>query len=146
METYCKLPNQKKRAGRATCLFFWFGNLQYFSKTRRTYAFSFQPSLSRLRPVASSLRGSNPNPKPPIQTANGQPGRRVPKTTHRGTLARTPFQHRCPFRGNKWVSLVDVQKPPGKPGIAIYFSNKRTKNDTYAFQRNPRLRVKPVSP
>ena len=36
-----------------------------------------------------------------------------------------------PFEGNGWISLVDAKKPPGKPGIAIYFSSKTTKKDTY---------------
>ena len=35
--------------------------------------------------------------------------------------------HRCPSRGNRWVSLVDEKRPPGKPGIAIYFSSKQPK-------------------
>ena len=33
--------------------------------------------------------------------------------------------------GNRWVSLVDEKKPPGKPGIATYCSTKTTKKDTY---------------
>ena len=37
----------------------------------------------------------------------------------------------CPFRGNRWVSLVDEKKPPGKPGKPIYVSTKTTKKDTY---------------
>ena len=44
---------------------------------------------------------------------------------------RHPPSHRCPFRGNRWVSLVDEEKPPGKPGIATYFPTKTTKKDTY---------------
>ena len=34
--------------------------------------------------------------------------------------------HRRPFRGNRWVSLVDDLAPQGKPGIAILFSSKTT--------------------
>ena len=42
------------------------------------------------------------------------------------------WRHRCPW-GNRWVSLVDEQKPRGEPGIAVDFLTKTTKKDTYGW-------------
>ena len=36
------------------------------------------------------------------------------------------------FRGHKWLSLVDDEQPPGKPGVAVYVSSNTTKKETYA--------------
>ena len=42
--------------------------------------------------------------------------------------------HRCPFGANRWISLVEEKKTPGKPGIeSPLFSTKTTKQDTYAL-------------
>ena len=36
------------------------------------------------------------------------------------------------------MALVDEKKPLGKPGIAVYFSTKTTKKDTYGCKKCPK--------
>ena len=53
----------------------------------------------------------------------------------RPAIKRTTYEHRRPFRANRWVSLVDEKKPPGQPSKPISASTKTTKNWTPGSQK-----------
>ena len=63
----------------------------------------------------------------------------------RGGLAPVPGRsllphHRCPFRGKRWISLVDEKnkKQVNQESKPIYVSTKTTKKDTYVPHSKPR--------
>ena len=90
------------------------------------------------RKVRHKLRGRNGHAPPPPSPRwpRGEAGRPrlAPLGPDRMSFTASSSKcrgHRCPFRGNRWISLLDDLAPPGKPGIAIYFVEQNNQKDTY---------------
>ena len=55
-----------------------------------------------------------------------------PKKGYLSPEKTNPRHHRCPFRANRQISLVDEKNPPGKR-TALYFFTTTTKKDTWLW-------------